>query len=72
LHEKIKFINDLTYYPSLEEFSNYLLTTTGEIRALITDNLFMNFRVIFDYDTTPAQGAHKTDVKYMLGAGLSF
>jgi len=72
LHEKIKFINDLAYYPSLEKVSDYFLTTTAEIRASVTEQVFTNFRVIFDYDTTPAQGKGSTDVKYIFGAGVSF
>ena len=72
LHEKIKFINDLAYYPSLEKVSDYFLTTAAEIRASVTEQVFTNFRVIFDYDTTPAQGKGSTDVKYIFGAGVSF
>jgi hypothetical protein len=34
--------------------------------------MFANFKVIFDYDATPAEGAGNTDVKYMLGVGWSF
>jgi len=35
-------------------------------------NLFASFRVIFDYDTSPAAGRGSTDVKYLLGIGLNF
>jgi putative salt-induced outer membrane protein YdiY len=72
LGRKFKFINDLTYYPSLEEISDYFLTTTAELRASITERMFTNFKVMFDYDSTPAQGAHHTDVKYIFGVGLNF
>lgn len=72
LHEAIKFINDLTYYPSTEKFSDYYLTSTGELRGSITNNMFTNFKVIFDYDATPAVGAGNTDVKYIFGAGWNF
>jgi len=34
--------------------------------------MFTNFKVISDYDATPAQGAHKTDTKYIFGVGWSF
>jgi putative salt-induced outer membrane protein YdiY len=72
LHDKIKFINDLTYYPSLGKVSDYFLTVTAEIRASVTERVFTNFRVIFDYDTTPARGKGSTDVKYIFGGGVSF
>jgi putative salt-induced outer membrane protein YdiY len=72
LNSKVKFFNDLTYYPKLEELSDYFLTTTGEIRTSITERIFTNFKVIFNHDATPAEGARKTDVKYIFGFGWSF
>ena len=72
LTESIKFINDLTYYPSFGEVSDYYLTTTAEIRASISKNMFTNFKTIFDYDTSPARGQGSTDVKHILGVGWTF
>ncbi len=72
LHKSIMFLHDLTYYPSTDNFSNYYLTTTAELRAYFTERMFGNFKVIYDYDATPAMGAGSTDVKYILSVGLSF
>ena len=72
LRDNIIFINDLTYYPALEKVSDYYLTTTAELRANFTKSFFANFKTIFNYDSTPAEGMHKTDVKYFLGLGYSF
>jgi putative salt-induced outer membrane protein YdiY len=72
LTKVLTFINDLTYYPSLENSSDYLLMTTGELRAKITEKFFTNFKVEFDYDSTPAEGKGTTDLKYILGVGMSF
>jgi len=72
LNDKITFINDLTYYPSLDKVSDYYLTSTAELRAAITEKMFANFRVILDYDVTPAEGSKTTDLKYILGIGWSF
>ena len=65
-------ISDLTYYPTTEQISDYYLTSTHELRAKINDHLFTNFRVLFDYDDTPAEGKGSTDVKYLFGIGLTF
>jgi len=54
LIESVKFIHDLTYYPSMEQFSDYYLTSSAEIRAHFTDRMFTNFKAILDYDATPA------------------
>lgn len=68
----LRFVHDLTYYPSLEQFSDYYLTTTAELRANLTKTMFANFRVIFNYDESPAPGQGSTDVKYILGVGMTF
>lgn len=72
LYKALTFINDLTYYPSIGDFTDYYLTSTAELRASFLKSMFANFKVIFDYDATPAEGAGNTDVKYMLGVGWSF
>ena len=72
LAKGLKFIHDLTYYPSIEKFSDYYLTSTGEIRAHFTERMFLNFKVILNYDRSPAVGAGTTDTKYLLGLGYSF
>jgi putative salt-induced outer membrane protein YdiY len=71
-NETFSFIHDLTYYPSTEDFSDYLVTSSAELRAKINDHLFTNFKVLFDYDATPASGQGSTDTKYMFGIGINF
>ncbi len=72
INDKLKFIHDLTYYPSLEEFSDYFLTTKAELRASMLDSMFVSFKTIFDYDASPAIGKTSTDTKYLLGVGWDF
>ena len=72
LRENIKLVHDLTYYPAVDKFSDYYLTTTGGIRADFTETFFVTAKAILNYDATPAIGAHKTDVKYFLGLGYRF
>lgn len=70
--KNLQFVHNLTYYPSIDKMSDYYLTTTGELRTNLTKSLFANFKVIFNYDVTPAPGQGSTDVKYLFGVGLSF
>jgi hypothetical protein len=72
LYKRVKLLHELTYYPSVDKLSNYFLTTSGEVRATMIKNLYASFRVIFDYDTSPAIGRGSTDVKYLLGIGWEF
>jgi putative salt-induced outer membrane protein YdiY len=72
LRQNIKFTHDLTYYPAIDKFSDYYLTTTAGIRADFTERLFMTLKAIFNYDATPATGRGSTDTKYFLGLGYRF
>ena len=72
LRKNIKFVHDLTYYPAIDKFSDYYLTTTAGVRADFTEMFFLTAKAILNYDATPAIGAHKTDVKYFLGLGYRF
>jgi putative salt-induced outer membrane protein YdiY len=72
LGKNTKFLNDLTWYPSLDKLSDYFLTSTAELRTSLTKNMFANLKIIFNYDATPAPDRGNTDIKYLLGVGLSF
>ena len=73
INKSVKFVHDLTYFPSFEDFGgDYYLTTTGELRASLTKSMYANFKVICNYDETPANGRENTDVKYIFGLGMSF
>lgn len=67
-----KLLHDLMYFPSLERFSDFFLTSTLEVRTNLTKAMFANFKVILNYDATPAPGRDNTDVKYLLGIGMNF
>jgi hypothetical protein len=34
--------------------------------------MFASFKTIFNFDATPAAGRGSTDVKYVLGVGMTF
>ncbi len=72
VNKNVKFLHDLTYYPALDKISDYYLTTTAELRASLTKAMFANFKVIFNYDATPANNRSSTDIKYIFGVGMTF
>ena len=72
LRKNIKFVHDLTYYPAIDKFSDYYLTTTAGVRADFTEMFFATAKAIFNYDATPAIGRGSTDTKYFLGLGYRF
>jgi putative salt-induced outer membrane protein YdiY len=72
LTQRLHFFNDLAYNPTVRNFSDYVLSSSAEVRAMFTDRVFANFKVLFDYDSTPAQDKTNTDTKYLLGIGCKF
>jgi putative salt-induced outer membrane protein YdiY len=70
LNEHVTALHDLSYYPALEDLSSYFLTTQVELRASITKTVFASFKIVLDYDSTPAREAEKTDLTYILGIGV--
>lgn len=72
LMEGVKIFHNLTFYPSLENLNNYLLLTDAGIRASITDKMFTEFKVEYRYDSSPAPGASRSDLRYILGVGWNF
>ncbi len=72
LHKNVKFLHDLTYFPALDDFSDYYLTARAEVRASLIGTMFANFKTIFNFDQTPAVGQSDTDIKYIIGVGATF
>jgi putative salt-induced outer membrane protein YdiY len=72
LTKTVKLVHNLTYYPAFDDFGDYYLTTTADLQATLTKNMFASFKTIFNYDATPAANRGSTDVKYILSVGMSF
>ncbi len=71
-NDKIKFFHNLEYYPSVEDLGDYFITTDAGIRATLTKTMFTEFKVQLNYDSTPAEGADNTDVRYIASVGFTF
>jgi len=52
--------------------SNSVLKTSTGLRFEITDLLYVNFEVAFDYESNPATGAENEDLAILAGIGLEF
>lgn len=70
-HDKARLIHDFRYYPSLEEQSDFFITTTAELRMELTKRFFASSKVRIDHDSTPAAGSEKTDFTYLLSLGVN-
>ncbi len=72
LREGVSVFHNLTFYPSIEDISDYYLLTDAGIRADLTDSFFTEFKVELKYDATPATGSSRSDLRYILGVGWNF
>jgi len=72
LNDKVFFFHDLEYLPSVEDFSDFNVNADAGIRVTLTKNMFTEFKFEWKYDATPAEGAEKNDLRYILGVGWNF
>lgn len=69
----LKLYHTLEYIPSFEDLGgDYLLNIDAGARLAVWKGLFTELRYEFRYDATPASGRHRTDQRYILGAGWTF
>ena len=66
------FFHHGKWIPSLEDAQDQLINTTTGIRTRINSHLFIEAKVLFDWDQTPADNAEKEDSSYIFGLGWDF
>jgi putative salt-induced outer membrane protein YdiY len=72
LNSRLKFINKTRYNATFKDFSDYIMSNSAELRMNLTERVFTNIKVLFDYDSVPAEDSVRTDTKYMFGLGSRF
>lgn len=72
LAENVKFIHNVEVLPSLEEMGEFLLTADIGLRASLTKDFFSEAKVVYQYNSQPAEGKDRTDVRYIMSLGWGF
>jgi len=72
LYPGLTFFQYTRWYPSLEALDDQLVDTATGLRYKIWGNFFGESKVLFVWDTTPAEGKRQEDLSYLLGVGYSF
>ena len=70
-NSNVNLFNDVTYFPSLEHISYYLLNTDIGLHTKLTKKLFAELKIEWDYDSEPATGALKNDELYVASLGYT-
>jgi putative salt-induced outer membrane protein YdiY len=68
----VKFANSVEWYPSLEShYDQYLLAKAG-LTLNLTDSMVAEAKVLYQWDSEPAEGKKTVDVSYLFGLGWTF
>lgn len=68
----IELRHSADYYPSLSHMDDYLLSSQLALRSTMANGMFVDFRVVMDYDSTPAANATRLAYRYVVGVGTRF
>jgi putative salt-induced outer membrane protein YdiY len=72
-HKAVKLFHNLEWLPALDEpFDNYNLNADAGVRATIVQSFFAEAKVELRYDSTPAPGKEKDDLRFLFGLGWTF
>jgi hypothetical protein len=72
-YKTVKLFHNVEWLPNITDwFGDYNLNADVGVRATIYEGLFAEAKIELRYDSTPAPGAKKEDVRYPLGVGWSF
>jgi putative salt-induced outer membrane protein YdiY len=72
LNEHVKAIHNTEYIPSFERVDTFLVNTDVGLRAALTANLALDAKAQMAYNSQPAEGRDKRDLRYVVGLGWTF
>jgi putative salt-induced outer membrane protein YdiY len=72
LWDKVRFFNNLEFYPKITDPSDFFLTTTVGLRTNVSKTIFTEAKVIYQHDSTPAEENSKNNVNYLFSLGMNF
>ncbi len=72
LSDDVTLFHNLEYLPSVEDLGDFNLNTDMGVRFTLVKNMFGEVKAELRHDATPAPGAEKNDVRYILGLGWKF
>jgi len=72
LYPGLTFFQYTRWYPSLEAINDQLVDTATGLRYKLFGNFYGESKVLWVWDTTPANGKKQVDLEYILGIGYGF
>ena len=71
-NDKVKGFHNLEYIPSFERADTFLVNTDIGLRAAVTSRLALEAKAQMAFNSQPAAGRDKRDLRYILGASWTF
>jgi len=70
-NDNVSLFHNVTYVPSIENGAHYLIGADAGLRSALSAHWFTEFKVGWQYDSTPATGALKNNMQYQLSLGYT-
>ena len=71
-NDYVKGFHNLEYFPSLERVDSFLVNTDVGLRAALTARMALEAKAQMAYNSQPAEGRDKKDLRYILGVAWTF
>lgn len=68
----VTFFQYTRWYPSLQALDDQLVETQTGLRYKLWGNFFGESKILWTWDTTPAEGKKQKDLSYIIGIGYGF
>jgi len=72
IYGELAFIEDVTLYPSLEDFNRYRIHSETSLTQPISDNVAWKLSFIDDYNSSPSGSSKKNDYKLISSIDYNF
>ncbi len=70
--QRVQLIHGTEWYPTLDDFGDFLITSEGALRYYFTERLFVGLNATLDYQSEPAANTKPYTLKYGAGFGFAF
>lgn len=71
-NDHVMAFHNAEYIPSFEYVDNFLVNADVGLRAQLTASLILEAKAQMNYNSTPAEGRDKKDMRYIVGLGWTF
>jgi hypothetical protein len=72
LADRLTLFHDFQIWPAINDVADFFLTTQAGLRVSLIGPTFAEMKAVLDYDATPAPGKKQTDLRVLMGGGVSF